>query len=450
MIAAVIALGVWFLRDLGPNTKNVPLTIEVERGDFVWTILDQGDIASSNNIELVCEVASKDWSGTPVLEVVPEGTKVTEGEIVCRLDDAALRLDEEQQIIKVNQADAAMAEAKSNLESAQEEQREYFEGTFHRDMQNLKNELFKAQQELSESREYYNFSRRMWAKGFLTDLQLEADEFAVKKSENSVALALTDIKLLEDHTFKKKEIEFESRIYSAQKALENSQNNYAVEVKVLERIRDEIAKCVIRVPEGQAGQIVYPDRWDPHNDRKFIMQAGSLIRENEVVVLIPDPELMQVNATVDESRIVHVAEGMPVQIKVDALSGIALKGKVQFVGEFAEQDDWLGSGSNKYSVEVEILDPPGSLKPGMNASISIVAEEQPNVLMVPLQAVFQNGDQTYALVKKRDLWETRAVEIGSTNESRIHIKSGLEAGDVVAMNARAFPDLLGVKLSDKP
>lgn len=436
------------LGNIKSESTKQPILDEVSREDFIWTILDQGDVASSANVELICEVASKDWNGTPVLEVIAEGTHVKPGDIVCKLDDASLRLDEEQQLIKVNEADAATAEAKSLLESTREEQREYFEGTFLRERQKLSNDLFQAQQQLSETREYYNFSRRMWAKGFLTDLQLEADEFAVKKAENAVALAMTDINLLEEHTFAKKTIEFESKIYSAEKALENASNNYDVEVKVLERIRHQIDKCVIRVPEGQEGQVVYPDRWDPYNDRKFIMQAGSMIRENEVVVMIPDPDQMQVDATVGESQIVHVKKGMPAKIRVDALPGRPLAGTVVYVGEYAEQDDWLSSAQNKYSVKVEFDDPPSDLKPGMNASISIIAEEHANVLTVPLQGVFENGEKTYALVRNGDEWQTREVTIGSANESKIHILKGLEAGDQVALNGRAYPDLLDIELVD--
>ena len=49
----------------------------VERKPFQHTVIEQGDIESSSNVEVECQVRSRNSSGVQIIWVIDEGTRVT-------------------------------------------------------------------------------------------------------------------------------------------------------------------------------------------------------------------------------------------------------------------------------------------------------------------------------------------------------------------------------------
>ena len=109
-IPLVLAIGAvaWsMLPGVSWGTKEAtPLMYRVERGDFIHDITERGELLSASNVEIRCEVQSRNSAGTTILEVIPEGTYVEEGQILVRLDDSALKTEETQQQIARNASEA--------------------------------------------------------------------------------------------------------------------------------------------------------------------------------------------------------------------------------------------------------------------------------------------------------------------------------------------------------
>jgi hypothetical protein len=83
----------WYTQQYGGeygNSSNEPLLHSVAQGPFDHIVLEQGEIESSSNNEVKCEVKGRGGSGTPILTVIPEGTFVKKGEQLCQLDSSAL------------------------------------------------------------------------------------------------------------------------------------------------------------------------------------------------------------------------------------------------------------------------------------------------------------------------------------------------------------------------
>jgi multidrug efflux pump subunit AcrA (membrane-fusion protein) len=66
-----------------------PLLHAVSRGPFNHIVLEQGEVESSSNIEVRCEVKSRNTSGTQIISVLPEGSQVKKGDVIVRLDSSA-------------------------------------------------------------------------------------------------------------------------------------------------------------------------------------------------------------------------------------------------------------------------------------------------------------------------------------------------------------------------
>jgi len=83
-------------------------------------------------------------------------------------------------------------------------------------------------------------------------------------------------------------------------------------------------------------------------------------------------------------------------------------------------------------VELEATDP-GTMKPGQRVSATLFLEELDEALVVPRQAIHQEGDRTWVYRQSGSGFERRDVMTGPSSVGLVVISEGLEDGDVVAL-----------------
>ena len=407
-VCAIIGAIAWFYFRSGESAPNLNLmTAEVDRGDFVSKVLDQGEVQSSENVEIRCEVRARNGQLT-VISLVPEGTKVKTGDFLVRLDSTAFEKERETQRIAVANAKANVIQADANLQTAETTLKEYELGTFlalEKEMENLITDaeglVVTARSELEQSKDVMKHSLALQAKGFITKRQLEADKFAVtraeltlKRNENALGLAKQNKQVMLDYTKKKEMVLLTSNIESAKVKLDSERDALRVQENQMAEILEMIKKCEVVVPEGVSGQVVYAKEQRGRGGDEWILEEGANVRESQVLIRLPDIEKMEVKALINEQNITQIETGMPASIKVDALTDKTLKGVVTKVNAYAESAGWGGSSVRKYAVKVRIIDPPEALKPGMNASVFIQTKYQPDALMAPIQTIYGVQDTT--------------------------------------------------------
>lgn len=437
-----VGLTLLFLRG-GKTLTDEPLTAVVERGTFVAEVLDQGEIQSSDNVEFRCEVKSAYSSkGISVLKVIEEGKMVKGGDVLIELDSAELKSQLDAQNIALANAIDAVAAAENALKAANVTREEYEKGIFVAAKGEIDNAILLAKEEKRKAEDYYKHSQRLAAKRYITDDQLQADKFAVERAENALMLAQTQKVVLEQVTYNKMTIGLDGEIDTATSKLNAVKENLKVEQKKQAELIEQIDKCTMKVPDGIAGQVTYANVFSRRGNSEWVLEPGATVREQQVMIRLPDREKMQVRAAVNESRITSIKQDMPVIIHVDALGTQTLEGIVSKVSQYAEPDGWGSGGVKKYAVYIQVNNPSAEIRPGMNASVSIQIEKQENVLMAPLQCIYGAGKKTFCLLKQGDGWETREITVNSNNDKHVWIESGVKAGDVLAMNPGGFRDLL--------
>jgi len=437
--------GYRWLRGVTETADAIVLTDIVRRGPFEHVVLEQGEVESSKNIELICEVKSRNSSGTAILWVIPEGTAVQEGDKLVELDSSALENELKQQRIQVNSALAAKISAESTLEQAMVAKQEYLNGTFAQEEKVVQSEILVAQEKLSRAKETAKYSERLAALGFQTTLQLRADQFAVEQAQVELELAQNKLKTLREITKKKMLIQFDADIEKARAQVQATTSSYQEEVQKLLDIEDQIAKCHIYAPAP--GVVVYANEYSSRGNSEFIVQPGTLVRERQVILRLPDPTQMRVRAKINEARIPLVKEQMPVAIRIPALDDVVVPGVVTKVNKYAEPGSWFSSQVKEYVTFIQILEPPPGLRNGMTAEVRIFVDRRSDALQVPVQALYQHEGRLYCLVKTQDGFETRLVEIGPASDKKAVVLSGLQEGETVVINPRAhekkfrFPEL---------
>ncbi|MCA9223086.1 MAG: efflux RND transporter periplasmic adaptor subunit [Planctomycetales bacterium] len=453
MVVVGLLIGVtWFFLRGDSNAEiDAPLLSQAKRDSFEHVVIEQGEVESSSNVDVVCEIKSRSMGsgGVAILWVIDEGARVKKGERLVELDASALEQEMKQQRNVVNSSLAAKISAEALLQQAIIAKQEYLDGTFTTEEKALLSEIAVAEQDLRKAKLQLQSAERLAAKGLVTSLQLEADQFAVRNAMNVLDSATGRLAVLRELTKKKMLVQFDSDIETAKANVESQTKIHEEELDKLADLEDQITKCVILAPDD--GVVVHANKFSSRGSAEFVVEAGSTVRERQTIVRLPDPTKMQVKAKVNESQISLIKEGMPVQVKIGASDGEALRGQVTKVNKYAEPNSWFSSQVKEFATTIAILDPPSSIRTGMTAEVRIMVDHQSDALQIPVQAVHEHRGHTFCLVKNGTGYETREIEIGASNDKAVTIANGLSEGDMVAMNPRRHLDLLQLpEIADTP
>ena len=83
------------------SSSDQPLLSTVRKATLRITVTERGNLESCVTVDGVCEV---NVNQIKIISLVPEGTKVKKGEIVCKFDSSEIDKNLAQQDIKVKQA----------------------------------------------------------------------------------------------------------------------------------------------------------------------------------------------------------------------------------------------------------------------------------------------------------------------------------------------------------
>ncbi|MCE3017236.1 MAG: HlyD family efflux transporter periplasmic adaptor subunit [Pirellula sp.] len=415
------------------TSDGKPMLEEVAQAPFDHVVLEQGEIESSSNNEVKCEVKGRGSSGTPILNVVAEGTIVKKGDKLCQLDSSALEQDAKTQRIVVSAAESTVISSQATVSKAEIARQEYLEGTYLTERKAIISEISVAQQNVRKAELALQSAERLAAKGTYKPLQIEAEQFSVENARSTLDSAEGRLKVLDQLTKAKMLVQLDSDIATAKAKLDSDLNTLAEEKDKLEEIQSQIKACTVLAPAD--GQVVYANKFGSRGGADFVVEPGAVVREQQTIFLLPDPSRMQVKAKINESRVTLIREGMPVKIRVGAVEN-ELLGRVVKVNKYAEPGNWFGSNVKEYAAFVQIIDPPETIRTGMTAEVRIFVEQLPDAIQVPVLAVYETKRHHFVLVKKGDDFETKEIKIGGTNEKFVTAESGVDVGDMVVLNPR--------------
>lgn len=161
-------------------------------------------------------------------------------------------------------------------------------------------------------------------------------------------------------------------------------------------------------------------------DTGTLIQAGQDNNTNTLpVVQVAESDLLRLRMPVPEGDVPYIQVGGDVQVKVNATGHT-------FTGKIIRFSRALDTNTRTMLTEVDVPNRDLSLNPGMYAETTIQLRQKKDALILPAQAVVQNGDQSYVLVlDPTNHVEKRNVTLGIQTSNQVEIASGLQAGDNV-------------------
>ena len=160
------------------------------------------------------------------------------------------------------------------------------------------------------------------------------------------------------------------------------------------------------------------------------VQVGDDVNRNTSVLTLVDPNVIEVNGSVDEIDVLYVQIGATANVVMDALPGEVLLGTVSYVSADAVSQQ----GVVTYEVRIAVEAPPGvELRSGLTAVAELVLRSEPDVLLVPLEALRGSFAQPTVLVSEEGVVAERPITTGASDDFWVVVESGLSEGDLIVM-----------------
>ena len=194
---------------------------------------------------------------------------------------------------------------------------------------------------------------------------------------------------------------------------------------VLDRADERLAESIVRAPvDGiilqkyvEVGQI--------------IASGVSNVSGGTLIVDLADMGRVYIQAGIDEIDVGKVKENQAVTVVADAYPNQKFFGRIVRIAPEARVDQNV----TLFDVIVEVENPGGMLKSGMNTTIEITVIEKKDILLIPALALqtTESGDGFEVMLKTDRGFKFSPVEVGERNFRNAEILSGLKAGDVVGI-----------------
>jgi len=400
-------------------------SVSVAQSDLVISVTEEGSLVSAENVDIACGVAG----GATIVSLVDDGAQVTEGMELVRLDSSTISENVSAQKIAYEKARAAMIQAEKDHAAAVIAVEEYTEGTFKKELRMAESNVTAATERLQATRNTLSYGERMFRKGYITPQQLEAQKSAVDRAELDLGTAEISLDVLNRFTKPKMITGLESVRDAAAARLDSEQASLDLEKAKLDRLNTQLEQCTITAPK--AGLVIYAN--GRNRDRETEIKEGTMVRERQVILQLPDLTKMRADVEVHEAKVDKIRPGMKAKIRVQ---GREFTGEVTSVANRPESN-WF-STAKKYVVQVTIDGTTEQLRPGFTAEVEIVVADLASVISVPVAAVIEQSGEFVCAVRTEEGFERRSVEIGLSNDQLVEVKQGLSPGDRVFLYPRGL------------
>jgi RND family efflux transporter MFP subunit len=160
---------------------------------------------------------------------------------------------------------------------------------------------------------------------------------------------------------------------------------------------------------------------------KRLVNMGELVKAQMPVMAIVRLDPLKVIAEIPEKMAPWIADGRPVELRVDAYRDRTFTGKVTRISPA------VNTSTRAFPFEAIVPNPEAVLKPGTFARVHVESGKVDNVLTLPYAALQYRYGVNRVFVVNGDRLAVRELQVGERLGERIEILSGVKAGEQVAI-----------------
>ncbi|MFO0953886.1 MAG: efflux RND transporter periplasmic adaptor subunit [Isosphaeraceae bacterium] len=410
-------------------------TSPVRRVDLNVTMTTGGRVESYEKTIVECQIENVDvrvrgygtsmGGSTTILSVVPDGSTVKKGDVLCVLDSSLYEELVRLQQMNVDRARADLRQADLNLEVARTAVEEYKDGIMAQTLKNLRGRIALSESDVERATDRLEWSRKMVTKGYLSQSQVLTEEFGLKRLDLSLRQGKTALRMFEQFNAPKYLKILDSEVKMAEAVQNYQQRRVQRFEERLDHYKKQVAYCTIRAPHD--GFVIYYNE----DNRDVRIEPGLTVRQKQKLFYLPDLGRMEVDAMLHESVVKDVRPGMRAKVRVEGLPNREMEGHVESVTQLPTQH-WYSDV--KYFVGIVKLDSvPRGLRPGMTAEVELVTARKSDVLAMPAEALAVEDGRSVCYIAHENGLERREIKLGKASKDLIEVTEGLDEGETVVL-----------------
>lgn len=378
----------------GTTTVEVPVA-EVRRGEFVISVKARGEIRSTNSMT----ISAPQIPDMQIVSLVESGQRVRKGEVVVEFDSAQQEQNVLEYTTSVRTVDSEIVQMKASHQIT-DEQDEMNLMTADYNLERAKLDASKAE--------------------VISEIEGAKYRIDVGVSEGELGLVKTVV---------------ESHDVAQEADLERLNQRKDKTVRDLERARGYLSHMVIRAPIDGIVHVLPNFRasgsW---GSKPPPFKEGDTAWTGASIAEIPDLSEMRMELNLEEVERGRLSIGQELRVRVDAIPDKEFTAVLDWISPIAAvQYRGSGLGDKTFPARATLRNLDDRLRPGMSASAEIIIESMPDVLLIPERASFLHNGEPAVHVQKGDEFEIRPIEAGKRNDTDLVVVSGLEEGEMVAL-----------------
>lgn len=433
----------------GPRrpTANLPV-VKVQRADVQLALTAGGTLESLHRTVIECQLEALSLStgvasvtahgASRILDIVPEGAEVKEGDVLCEIDSADYEELVVSQKLLVEQARSDHRAAELKLQTSQANFQEYDEGLKGQTIQSLETAVTLAESNLQSANERMAFTEKLFSFQYVAPAQLTAQKLAVQRSEEALREAQRAVEQYRRYQIPKQELTLQAAVDTARSQLSYQSLRLGRQIERLRHIERQVELCTIRAPHD--GFVIYATE----DGSDLRIEPGSTVRNKQHLFYLPDLSQMRVSALIHESQFDDVKPGQEVRVRVEAMADHELVGKITAIDPLPHRSkDWKMSPDVKYFLATVDLDDilPG-MRPGMSAGIEVLAGPVASALVLPIDAIAHEDGEEVVYVSGAEGIERRSVTTRPATTDLVRIESGVTEGEEVVLDPESHAEFL--------
>ena len=373
------------------DARDVPTTA-VTKGDFIDYMQVRGEVKAVRSIPLTAPTSAGDLQ---ILALKPSGTNVKKGDVVVKFDPVPVQRTLQEKLSELKQAEEEIAKTEAQYRIQKQQ----------------------AQQDLVKAR--YDVQRAELdaaTQEFLPRLEGEQKQVALASARERLREAERKMKALDD-------------VANAEVASKRQKRDKAnMDVQQAER---QLGALELATPVD--GVVTIMPNWRaccPPPEFK----PGDRAWPGMVIADVPDLATLRVTARLEEAERGRMQPGQQVVVRADAIPDRELTGKIGDISTLARIDfsNWPPQRNFDLIVQLDQTDP--RLRPGMNTTVRVAVDRLPDVVLIPVRAVFEKNGRSVAYVAgSRGAWEERLVQIARRGQEQLVVSDGVKPDERVAL-----------------
>jgi HlyD family secretion protein len=355
---------------------------------------------------------------------IEEGDRVSQGQVIARMDSKQLQAE-------INQYQASLQKAQANLERIKAGNRPQAKGAAIARVATAQANVAVAQARLRRTQDEKQRNQLLVAQGAISENAF--NEFVTQEEEAQANLE-AELARLKEEQENEAEVQQGSRI----EEIAEAEAEVAQAQAELALIQIKLDKTTIRAPFAGIITRRYAEIGD-------YVDSTTAASETEGATSTSIAELssgLEIEAKIPEASIAKIKLAQRVNIQVDAYPNQIFTGTARLIAPRAVKENNVTS----FRVKVSLTTGQEKLQSGMNTRLTFIDEPLKNAIAIPLAAVITQADGQTAvyLAEQETEAKLQPIKLGSTSGKIVQVLQGLKEGDRIFVSPPPGTEIEGV------